>query len=193
MEIKNRIIFQKGSDSFEFGPIGEEDVTNHYVKALQNQKSYVQNIHADISLEKQKAYVKKIRASKNDAIFGLFVKGQLVGTSGVQNIKGPGFTSIGVLVFDKDERKKGYGKTLVWASAYLLSQTLGCSQFSAGMEKTNIASFKTFKACGYDILKEGKYDILKEIKDCFIMKLNASDLVVPEDMSEIEIVAINKK
>ncbi|MBT3387338.1 MAG: GNAT family N-acetyltransferase [Desulfobacula sp.] len=187
MEIKNQIIFQKGLDSYEFAPIGEDDVTNHYVKALQDQKSYVQNIHENISLEKQKAYVKKIRLSKDDGIFGLLVNGQLIGTSGVQNIIGPGFTTIGIFVFDKINRKKGYGKTLVWASSYLLSQTLGCSKFSAGMEKTNIASFKTFKACGYDILKEGKYDIFQESKDCFIMKLNAPDLVVPEDISGVRL------
>ena len=187
MDIEKSFIFKKGSDSYELGSIGEADVTDHYVKALQDQKSYIQNIQADISLEKQKEYVKKNRLSKNQSILGLFVNGRLIGTSGVQNIMGPGFTTFGIFVFGKDARGKGYGKILVWATTCLLNQTLGCKQFSAGMEKTNIASFKAFKACGYDILKEGKYDILKESKDCFIMKINVTDLIVPDQITGVRL------
>jgi len=179
VDIENRLMFEKGSDSYELGSIGEADVTDHYVKALQDQKSYIQNIQADISLEKQRAYVKKICLSKDDGILGLFLNGSLIGTSGVQNINGSGFTTFGIFVFDKEDRGKGYGKILVWASTCLLSQSLGCKQFSAGMEKTNIPSFKAFKACGYDILKE--------TDDVYIVKINDSDLIVPEQISGVRL------
>jgi len=179
VDIEKSLIFKKGSDSYELGSIDEADVTDHYVKALQDQDSYIQNIHADISLEKQRAYVKKIRSSKDDGILGLFVNGILIGTSGVQNINGSGFTTFGIFVFDKEDRGKGYGKILVWASTYLLSQSLSCTQFSAGMEKTNIASFKAFKACGYSVLKE--------TKDAYIVKINACDLIVPNQISGVRL------
>ena len=179
MEINNRMLFKKGLVSCEFAPIGEDDVTQNYVKGLQNQKTYIENTQADINLEKQKEYVKKIRLSKDDGMFGLFVDGDMVGSSGVQNIKGPGYTTIGIFVFDKNDRGKGYGKILVWASSYLLSQTLGCSQFSAGMKKKNMASFKSFKACGYTILKE--------TEDAYILKITASDLMAPDGIDGVKL------
>ncbi len=179
MDIKNRLLFEKRSDSYELGSIGEYDVTDHYVKALQDEKSYIHNIHTDINIEKQRAYIKKIQSSKDDGILGLFLNGSLIGTSGVQDIMGKGYTTMGIFVFNKDNRGKGYGKILVWASSWLLSQTVGCTRFSAGMEKTNVPSFKAFKACGYDILKE--------TKDVYIVKLNAADLIVPDQINGVRL------
>jgi len=180
VDIVSRIIFKRGSDSYELGSLGEYDVTDRYVKALRDQKSYIQNTHADINLEKQRTYVKKIRSSKNDGILGLFLNGSLIGTSGVQNIMGKGFATIGIFVFDKEARGKGYGKTLVWASSWLLSQVFDCSQLSAGMEKTNIPSFKAFKSCGYTVLRE--------TDDVYIVKLDAPDLIAPDQITGVRLV-----
>ncbi|MFH2142109.1 MAG: hypothetical protein ABIJ97_06790, partial [Bacteroidota bacterium] len=101
MNVEKRILFKKGSATCEFGSIGEEDVTEDYVKGLQQQKNYIENTRVDITLKKQRDYVKKIELSINDCIFGLYVNSSLIGTSGAQNIIEPGHTTIGIFIFNK--------------------------------------------------------------------------------------------
>ncbi len=185
MNIQKRIFFKKGMDLCEFGAISECDVTEQYVNGLKEQKTYIENIPARITLETQKEYVKKIRLSKNDCILGLFVNNCLIGTAGAQNITQPDMITIGIFVFNQNNRGEGYGRILVWASTYILREVFGCFQFSAGVEKTNIPSLKSFESCGYHVGEE--------TNDAYIMRLNAYHLIIPDYIFNVEIGSINKK
>jgi len=95
-------------------------------------------------------YVRRIRLSESDAICGLFSKTILVGTAGVQSISWEGEdTTFGILVLDKESRGKGYGKTLVWATCYLLNALFGICRFGAGAEADNAPSVRSFLSCGF--------------------------------------------
>jgi RimJ/RimL family protein N-acetyltransferase len=161
MELKRRLLFNvRSEDQFIFRSLHEDDVSLNYINALNLQRTYLVNNPDDLDLKWQRDYIRKIRLSKSDAICGLFRKNQLLGTSGMQSIHGEGEgVTFGIFVLDKESRGKGYGKTLVWATCYLLNALFGIRHFGAGAEAANTPSVRSFSSCGFDDIDSNQGEI----------------------------------
>jgi len=147
------------------------DVTESYVQALKRQKKFLENNPGDVDIQWQQKYVQSILSSSYNAICGLFVNSELIGTSGIQNIRPNEIPSFGIFVLDERSRSKGYGKTLCWATFYILNRCFNITCITAGIEKTNIASLKMVLPLGFKIIDEDEKG--------FKIKLNIEDLIKP--------------
>jgi len=181
MDLKKSLHFTDQSENCIFRSLHEKDVSEDYVTALNSQRSYLFNNPVDLDIEWQREYVRRIRLSKSDAICGLFAKTNLIGTAGMQSLSREGEeTTLGMLVLDKVSRGKGYGKTLVWSACYLLKSLLGTRRFTAGAERYNKPSIRTFLACGFAAADSSP----KKYK----LELDPSDLVKPDFINNVLIV-----
>lgn len=179
MELEKNLTFIGKDGDFTFRSLSEEDVTDSYVNALKNQRAFLTANPENIDLHWQQKYIRDIRLSEFDTICGLFSNSVLVGTAGIQNIKKSETATIGIFVFDPELRGKGYGKTLIWSGCYLISYLFGVSSFAAGAKKSNVASWKAFLSCGFQIVGEGK-DVLK-------LALEIGDLRRPDFIDNIKV------
>ena len=85
--------------------------------------------------------------------------------------------TIGIIIFNRNYRCIGLGKILVWASTYLFYSCEDIEWFGAGMEKENIPSYKSFRACGYKKIKSDQ-------KENYVV-LNKLDLKKPEFINNV--------
>ena len=177
MRFNKTLKFYKYEDECIFQTLTINDVTESYIKGLKHQKRYLVNNPEEINIRWQQDYIKKIIISEEDTICGLFVNNILVGTAGLQNLNKDKPVTLGIFVFDNKLRGKGYGKTLVWSSCYLVHNCMNISNFGAGMEKNNIPSLKSFLSCGFKIINENeKY---------YEVKLNIEELQKPKNIDNI--------
>ena len=179
MELYKTLSFLIDGKIFLFRSLTEEDVTQSYVEALRRQQMFLTNNPADIDVLWQKDYIRKIHASQWDAICGLYEGKSLLGTAGVQSIKPGTETTIGMFVLHPESRGRGYGKLLVWSSCFLINRLFGIEDFAAMAKKSNIASWKAFLACGFQIARE--------TDDAYRLALGISELRVPDGVEEVTI------
>ncbi len=179
MELEKRLLFTGRDGDSIFRSLSEEDVTESYVNVLRNQREFLTANPENIDIHWQQKYIRNIRLSNSDTICGLFSNSVLVGTAGIQNIKKSETATIGIFVFDPELRGKGYGKTLIWSGCYLISHLFSVSSFAAGAKKGNVASWKAFLSCGFQIAEEGK-DMLK-------LALEIGDLRRPDFIDNIKV------
>lgn len=172
MELEKKIRFCYNSQECEFRTLTVSDVTESYVQGLRNQREFLVNNPRGITVKKQQDYVRNVLLSDADTICGLFADGVLIGTTGVQNIRKHGLSTIGVFVLEKRLRSRGYGKTLIWAACYLVNTCCGVENFVGGMKKINIPAFKAFDSCGFKTVREEG--------DVRYLGLNIKDLIKPE-------------
>lgn len=170
MKIPGSLQFTFNGEKHTFRALVPQDVDMPYVLALRNERLFIENRTADISIESQQKYVNDILNAEVDTLCGLFSGSHSIGTCGIQNLTSDksknrememavGFTSnctVGILVFDHLMRGKGYGKTLVWSGCYLSYYLLGITLFEASVLKQNEASLKAFLACGFKISDESE-------------------------------------
>ena len=172
MELEKKLTFIGKDSHFTFRSLSEEDVTDSYVNALKNQRAFLTANPEKIDVFWQQKYIRDIRLSEFDTICGLFSNSVLVGTAGIQNIKSNETATVGIFIFDPELRGKGYGKTLICSGCYLISHLFGVSIFAAGAKRTNVASWKAFLSCGFQIARE--------VKDSLRLILKIEELVKPE-------------
>ena len=181
MELEKSILFKVSDMNCEFRAIHETDVSQDYVNGLKEQKEYISNIPIHVSISSQKKYINDILYSKGDAICGLFINNELVGSTGVQSstsflqyIEVPVefVTTIGIFLFNKKYRGIGLGKVLVWSATYLCHNYTRAEWFGAGMAIKNIHSLKSFLSCGFR-------QIYKDKENCMVI-LNYPELTKPE-------------
>jgi len=167
MDLKKSLSFQIEGKPFLFRTLVEDDVTQSYVDALSRQRMFLENNPEGIDIRWQRRYVKNIRESKWDTICGLFSDSQLLGTSGIQNIKPGEPVTAGIFVLNSEDRGKGYGKLLVWSSCTIIHRLCGNEKFGAGAKKSNMASWKVFLSCGFQIAQEDHdiYKLALQIRD----------------------------
>ena len=194
MELAKYLEFYLRAEKCQFRMIFPHEVTESYIIGLREQKRYLINTNKKVTLPEQSAYVARILESSNDLLMGLFVEGELVGTSGIQMFGEPcqegissdaSYATMGVFVFDPSDRGRGYGKTMLWAGVYLLNSTLKMSIFRAGMEKQNIPSFRTFFSCGFR-----KYE---EVGSTFKLSLMIDQLKKPAFITDISVSSLSQK
>ena len=100
--------------------------------------------------------------SQHSTIFGLFIDGTLVGSVGCQHLLNPDGVTLGLLIFQETNRKKGYGKLAIWCSCHMLHNSAGISSFRAGIHPSNSASLRLFFRCGFYETKRDDSQILVE-------------------------------
>lgn len=180
MKLDNKLSFISDGDVFLFRALTEEDVTLSYVDALRKQRAFLDNNPSGIDLQWQRNYVLSIRESKRDTICGLFVNSKLIGTSGIQNIKQGEWATLGMFVLSPEDRGKGYGRLLVWASCYFINHLFSVDNFKAGVKKSNDASWRSFKSCGFQIVDERQ--------DAYTLALLFMELKTPEFIKDLKVV-----
>ena len=194
MDLDKYLAFFLRAEKCQFRVVLPHEVTESYIIGLREQERYLINTNRKISLPEQSTYVAHILESSNDLLMGLFVEGELVGTSGIQMFGEPcqegissdaSYATMGVFVFDPSDRGRGYGKTMLWAGVYLLNSTLKMSIFRAGMEKQNIPSFRTFFSCGFR-----KYE---EVGSTFKLSLMIDQLKKPAFITDISVSSLSQK
>ena len=194
MELDKYLAFFLRAEKCEFRVMLPHEVTEKYIVGLREQGQYLENANKKISVPEQSAYVARILESPDDLLMGLFVEGELVGTSGIQTFGEPcqegissdaSYAAMGVFVFNPSDRGKGYGKTMIWAGVYLLSSTLGIGTFRAGMERQNIPSFGTFLSCGFR-----KYEV---IGSAFKLSLMIDQLKKPAFITDISVSSLRQQ
>ena len=179
MEIDEKITFFCNNESCEYRTLTINDVTESYIQGLRNQSQFLENRTSDITIAQQQDYIKNILFSDFDTICGLFVESELTGTSGIQDIRKDGFTTMGIFVFEEKLRDRGYGKTLVWCSCKFLSTFHDITEIAAGVKKINTPSLKSFLSCGFKIAKENA--------DNYLLKLNCENLIKPSIINNVSL------
>ena len=191
MELGGSIFFKINNMNCEFKTLHETDVSQDYVSGLKSQKEYIMNIPSHISFSSQKNYIKNILCSKGDTICGLFINNELVGTAGIQSstsflkflkVPAESVATIGLILFNKNYRGMGLGKTPVWAGTYLFHNFTQAEWFGAGMQKNNIPSLNSFLACGFS-------QIYEDEESCKVL-LNYSELTKPEFVKDETILKV---
>ena len=194
MDLDRYLAFSLRAGKCQFRVVLPHEVTESYIIGLRAQKRYLINTNKKISLTAQSDYVARILESPDGLLMGLFVEGELVGTSGIQTFGEPcqegissdaSYAAMGVFVFNPSDRGKGYGKTMIWAGVYLLSSTLGIGTFRAGMERQNIPSFGTFLSCGFR-----KYEV---IGSAFKLSLMIDQLKKPAFITDISVSSLRQQ
>jgi RimJ/RimL family protein N-acetyltransferase len=180
MKSDNKLSFLIDGEAFLFRDLEEEDVTPSYVDALRRQRAFLDNNPSGIDIQWQRNYVLNIRESKWDTICGLFVNSKLIGTSGIQNIKRGEQATLGIFVLSSEDRGKGYGRLLTWTSCYFINHLFSVDSFKAGVKKSNDASWRSFKSCGFQIVHERQ--------DAYTLMLTIVELKTPEFLKDIKIV-----
>ena len=193
MDLDKYLAFSLRAEKCQFRVVLPHEVTKGYIVGLREEKLYLENTNKKVTLPEQSAYVARILESSDDLLMGLFVEGELVGTSGIQTFGEPcqegisndaSYATMGVFVFDPSDRGKGHGKTMIWAGVYLLSSTLRISTFRAGMERQNIPSFGTFLSCGFR-----KYEV---IGSAFKLSLMIDQLKKPAFITDISVSSLSQ-
>ena len=193
MELAEYLEFYLRAEKCQFRVLLPHEVTESYLVGLREQQKYLINTKKKITLPEQSAYVARILESSDNLLFGFFVEGELVGTSGIQTCGESGqdrifsdssYATMGIFVFNMSNRGEGYGKAMIWAGVYLLSSILKTNSFRAGMEKQNIPSLRTFLSCGFQ-----KYE---EVGDTFKLSLVIDQLKKPEFVTDISVSSLGK-
>lgn len=174
MKLSRTLSFLINGDTFLLRSITEEDITQSYVESLRRQRAFLENNPKGIDISWQKNYVLGIRESRWNTICGLFGNSKLIGTSGIQNIKPDEQATLGVFVLNLEDRGKGYGKLLVWASCYLVSNVVNVDSFAAGVKEANTASLRSFVSCGFKIVQKNQSGYRLELP---ILELHKPDCV----------------
>ena len=193
MDLDRYLAFSLRAGKCQFRVVLPHEVTESYIIGLRAQKRYLINTNKKISLTAQSDYVARILESPDGLLMGLFVEGELVGTSGIQMFGKPcqegissdaSYATMGVFVFNLSDRGKGYGKAMIWAGVYLLNSTLKMNSFRAEMEKQNIPSFRTFLSCGFR-----KYE---EVGSTFKLSLMIDQLKKPAFITDISVSSLSQ-
>lgn len=195
MELDLSLKFDLSNTSCEFRTINERDVSQAYIEGLIKQTSYINNIPPNVNLVSQKRYIKNTLRSKKDTICGLLINNNLVATAGVQMSLSKVFVdsidqqidrlaTIGIFIFDKSCRGKGYGKVLVWSATILLQRCLQVEWFGAEMEVSNTPSLKSFLSCGFKQVYQNKdyYKVLLHVSELRKPRIINNDTVIHNEL-----------
>ncbi len=171
----NKILNFKCKDKdFFYRTISYHDINDRYIRTLQGDLEYIENA-SNVTLSSQETYINNIWHSKFNLLCGLFIDDDLVATTGIKLCGN--FATIGVLVFDGC-RGGGIGKLIIWSACYYCKYFLAVENFLAGANVKNIASVKSFEACGFN---------LKIYSDIIQMRLNFSSLLMPKEILSIKV------
>ena len=148
MKFSSSLLFNYREKECAFRSIFPKDVTNAYVEGLRQENKYLSHIPEKLDLSSQQEYISQISRSINNAICGLFVGDELIGTAGLQNLAAGNYATIGIFLFNPLVRGMGFGKILVWSASQLAIHQMSVAGTMGGMKPDNIVSIRSFLACG---------------------------------------------
>ena len=144
------------------------------IDGLNGEKRFLETTPDKVTLQGQTEYVNGIIQGESTAICGLWCKGELAGTAGVQNLhaKEGQDVTFGIFIFNKSFLGKGWGKVLVWAICRHLLDEEKIQVIRAAAKVENIASTASFLNVGFKVCtNDGIYNH---------MVFNAEDLIKPD-------------
>jgi hypothetical protein len=122
-------------------------------------------------------YLKNINESKNKIIFLLEFNKKFVGTIGVQKIKKD--VTLGILIFEKKIKNKGYSKYFLYGSIKFVKHLFGNNNYFAGINKNNFKSIYLFKSLGFKV--KDKY------QKNYLFYLNYNKINIPKSIDVFSI------
>lgn len=130
--------------------VGPNDVDQRYPDGLNDPvlRRFLAPSGSQQTLASVRAYVDTNLQARDAVLVGLFVRGQLVGTSRIHDIT-RGAAWVGIAIFDGGYRGKGLGKKLLAAASEIAINQLGVHRLFAGIDRQNAASLALFGACGF--------------------------------------------
>jgi len=191
MKFEKKLEFLHKDKKCEFRTIFCSDITNNYISGLKKGNKYIGNIPINVNKHSQMKYINNIIESKRDTICGLFVNSELIGTAGIQysysknflkdtNLKINNIATIGIFIFNKNFRGKGYGKAMLWASIFLTNMCQNTIWFGVCTEKENPITYKLNIDIGFKLFYENErlykfyLDYTQLIKPDFINRINVN-------------------
>ena len=174
VKLNGSIDFIYGGMPASLRSLDRSDVTAAYVDGLNGEKRFLETTPDKVTLQGQTEYVNGIIQGESTAICGLWCKGELAGTAGVQNLhaKEGQDVTIGIFIFNKSFLGKGWGKVLVWAICRHLLDEEKIQVIRAAAKVENIASTASFLNVGFKVCtNDGIYNH---------MVFNAEDLIKPD-------------
>jgi|LakMenEpi03Aug12_release.lakeMendotaPanAssembly.Ray.scaffolds.fasta_scaffold49397_3 RimJ/RimL family protein N-acetyltransferase len=148
---------------------------NNYVSSLKKNKFIVYKTKNYLD---QIRYLKNINRSKDKIIFLLEFNKMFIGTIGVQKIKKNFF--IGILIFSKKIRNKGYSKYFLYGVIKFLKYFYKINNYLAGINSDNLRSINLFKSLGFRV----KSRFVKS----FLFYLNYKKIKKPNCIDEYSII-----
>lgn len=144
---------------------------NNYVSSLKKNKFIICKTKNYLD---QICYLKNINRSKDKIIFLLEFNKIFIGTIGAQKIKKNFF--IGILIFSKRIRNKGYSKYFLYGVIRFLKYFYKINNYFAGINSDNLRSINLFKSLGFEIQNRSEKNL--------IFYLNYKKIRIPNDIDE---------
>jgi RimJ/RimL family protein N-acetyltransferase len=172
MKFTEQLTFKYSGENFTFRSLVPADVSSAYIDGLRLENKYLSHIPENLTIQTQQQYVSQIIESDSATICGIFIEKNLIGTAGLQNLIENEYAAVGIFLFSTLARGKGYGKVMVWAASRIALHHIKLAGTMGGMKPDNIASLRSFLACG----GISTFDSEREINQVHISATNLETL-----------------
>ena len=139
MRLQYKFKFIKNKHKFLISKIEKNDVSQKYIKSINQSKFLRYNIKSLINKKLQIEYIDKINNSEDNIIIGIFNKGKLIGTCGAQK-------NLGIFIFDENFKGLQLSKIMISFMSNYLKQNNKVTFVYASVNKKNLISHNLFKS-----------------------------------------------
>jgi len=158
MFIKNTYSFKIKKFKFTIKCVSKRHINQKYLSSIKK-SNFILNKKGDDELW-QKKYINKINLAKSKIILGFFYNNQLIGTSGLQNLK-KNHVSVGIFIFDKNFLHKKLSHFFIGHACIFINKLFNKKNFFAGFDHRNIKSILTYEKIGFKTYLEKNKKIFK--------------------------------
>ena len=145
MRLQYKFKFIKNKHKFLISKIEKNDVSQKYIKSINQSKFLRYNIKSLINKKLQIEYIDKINNSEDNIIIGIFNKGKLIGTCGAQK-KTKKKYYLGIFIFDENFKCLQLSKIIISFMSNYLKQNNKVTFVYASVNKKNLISHNLFKS-----------------------------------------------
>ena len=145
MRLQYKFKFIKNKHKFLISKIEKNDVSQKYIKSINQSKFLRYNIKSLINKKLQIEYIDKINNSEDNIIIGIFNKGKLIGTCGAQK-KTKKKYYLGIFIFDENFKGLQLSKIMISFMSNYLKQNNKVTFVYASVNKKNLISHNLFKS-----------------------------------------------
>lgn len=145
MRLQYKFKFIKNKHKFLISKIEKNDISQKYIKSINQSKFLRYNIKSLINKKLQIEYIDKINNSEDNIIIGIFNKGKLIGTCGAQK-KTKKKYYLGIFIFDENFKGLQLSKIMISFMSNYLKQNNKVTFVYASVNKKNLISHNLFKS-----------------------------------------------
>jgi RimJ/RimL family protein N-acetyltransferase len=145
MRLQYKFKFIKNNHKFLISKIEKNDISQKYIKSINQSKFLRYNIKSLINKKLQIEYIDKINNSEDNIIIGIFNKGKLIGTCGAQK-KTKKKYYLGIFIFDENFKGLQLSKIMISFMSNYLKQNNKVTFVYASVNKKNLISHNLFKS-----------------------------------------------